>query len=189
MAALFMGCKTTASSTKMEDNASFNEVVALINSGSYELEVNAVLPFNSYATTQVVNAIMLPYTGNSAARINVQGQNNFLNYNGEEVAADLPYFGEQRLAGRAYGVNTDGGINFKTAPEDYEIVVNEKKKRVVITFNAEDTNLTTENYDVTIVAFANGNAELVIFSSHRDNIRYMGKLVALAEDEDKKINE
>ncbi|NNF82055.1 MAG: DUF4251 domain-containing protein, partial [Flavobacteriaceae bacterium] len=68
------------------------------------------------------------------------------------------------------------GLSFNDSPEDLELTIDEKRQKAIVTFTIDDDKDRIENYDVRITAFPNGYADIYITSTHRTNIRYMGKL-------------
>jgi len=181
IATLSLGCKSTESaSTKEADAAAFDKLVNLLKSQSYHIDIEAAQPFNTAATTEVLNTIMIPRTGNSANRIDLQGDGHYIKSEEGNFKASLPYFGEQRQAGGHYSPKGNN-LSFNDTLEDHEMTIDEKKQKAVVTFTIDDDKDRSENYDVRITAFPNGYADIYITSTHRTNIRYMGKLKPIKE--------
>jgi len=172
----FSSCKSINTINNSKKEAQFQQLVKLIKSRSYQININAVYPFNTNASTQVINALLFPI-GDSAARIDVTGDGNFLKVSNNNVEADLPYFGERRIGGNYGGTNS--GIMFNKAPEDYHIKVNEKKKNVIVKFSA---NNLTENYTVILKVTLNNKAYISINSFHLNQISYDGSIVGLSNE-------
>ena len=63
-------------------------------------------------------------------------------------------------------------------PDKYEASYNEKKELTQIYFRMKER---TEQYDVNIRVFNNGNANVNVNSTHRNSISYTGKLKEIEE--------
>jgi len=173
---LFFGCKSTENT--VEEQQAFERLVEQLDKSAFRFEAEAVYPYNSAANSQVLNSILTPNTGNSAARINVQGNGHFLEISEGMVKASLPYFGEQLQGGGNYG-KADVGVDLEGELLDYEFRPEQDKNRVVVEFRGQDSQTKSEKYDLIITARPNGRAEVIIISSQRTNIRYSGTLAAL----------
>jgi hypothetical protein len=97
---------------------------------------------------------------------------NFLTVKGEDVNAELPFFGE------AYSANLsgEGGINVDNTAIDYSIKENEKKLQVEIKFKVKSK---TELFNCTLTVYSGGDASLSVAGNQRSSIRYDGKITAL----------
>ncbi len=177
-----ISCKSSDKAAKANaDNLAYENLLALIENKAFQIDLQSAEPFNTLATAQVINDIMIPQTGNNASRININADaHKFIMIN-DKVKGSMPFFGEMRMGSGHYG-NSDGGININDTPDKFRILPNEKKKRVVVKFNVQDLNTNSENYNVTLTAFPNGNAQMVFVSTHRTLIRYNGLLKPLEAD-------
>jgi hypothetical protein len=112
-------------------------------------------------------------------QIDLSSRDNFLNVDGENATADMPYFG------RAYSssLSLDGGINFDDQMESYEVSRNDKKRRVIIKFKV---NATYDNYNCTLTVTGLNSASLSVISNKRQTISYIGEVSALPNDEENK---
>jgi len=173
---LMMGCKGGDKAAKEAQNAAaMVQLTALIDSKNYRIEIDAVHPFNTAATTQVLNQLA-PYTnGGSTSRINVQGRGHYLEVTQEKVMGSMPYFGQQLQGGGQFG-KADIGVDMDGVADEYGVQLNEKKGRYKIEFRTDDSKNPGENYDVLITLFPNRRAEVQVTSSHRTNIRYTGSV-------------
>ena len=171
---IFMNCKSADRMVSTEKKASYDQLLTLLEGNAYRIDVNAVRPFNTAATTQVVNNL-LSNTGNTAGRIDVSGAGHYLEMRDGTTKGSLPYFGEQRQGGSNYG-NTNGGVEFEGIPENYELLGKPDKNRVVITFKMDDSGKRTEYYEITIIAFPGGTADIRVFPSQRSTIAYSGNV-------------
>ncbi len=172
----FTSCKSSNQVTNLKNAEQFAKLEALIESKSYQIDINAIYPFNTAATTQVLNAVLFP-TGNSAARIDVRGNGNYIKISDDKVKANLAFFGERQIGGGNYGKN-DGGIHLDDSVQNYTVTKNEKKKTLSIKFNANDN---IENHNITIIVSINQRASISVNSSHLNRISYDGTIEALEE--------
>ncbi len=172
----FTTCKSKEATTNtVETDAKSEALVALLENNAYKIDIHTVYPFNSAATTRVINSILTSTTGNSASRINVQGNGNFIQVQDDTVEGYLPYFGEQRQGGGRYGAS-DNGILFDNAPEEYKVFRDKKSGMPMITFTTHNKNHRAESYDVNIAVSTNKRVVVNISSTHRSSIRYIGSL-------------
>ena len=105
-----------------------------------------------------------------ASNVPLMGLQYDLQVNGDSIKVFLPYYGISRIA-PAYG-SGDRGIKYVGLIDDYQVKINEHKKRVIITFKSTDNN--QESFKYTLFFGASGAATLSINSSHRDQISYFG---------------
>ena len=176
---LFLACRSTQPASDEESSVAYQELLTLVETQAFRIDVDAVRPYNTAATTQVLNNLMTN-TGNTAGRINVTGDGHYVEVRDGMVKGSLPYFGEQRQGGSVYG-RANVGIEFEGSPKDYEVVPNKNKNRVVIKFVADDSHKGTEFYDVILTALPGGSADIRITSSQRSTIAYMGTISKVAE--------
>ncbi len=173
-----VSCKSAEPTTAASDSVEFKKLLKVLESQSYRIDIDEVMPFNTAATTKVLNTLLLPNTGNSAARIDVRGAGHYLEVRGDHIKASLPYFGEQRQGGGQYG-STNSGIEIDGESKDHELLPNEGKNQVVIQFTADDGNRGAESYNVIMTSFLNGRMDIIVSSSHRTSLRYTGTLGAI----------
>lgn len=165
----FIGVVSCKSSevTNQKKADQFVKLQELIESKSYQIDIAA--------TTQVLNNILFQ-TGNSAARIDVRGNGNYIKISDDKVKANLAFFGERQISGN-YG-RTDGGIQLDDSVQKYTVTKNDKKKTLSIKFNANDG---IENFSVTIIASINMRVSIGVNSSHLNRISYDGTIETLEE--------
>jgi len=143
----------------------------IIQDKYFEIEADFARPLVTNALNQIANAGLLR-PGDNASRINLQGNADYLKFEGVTVSADLPYFGERQMGG---GFNRHTGIKFEGVPRDLEITKDSDKNNYNIQFNINDDS---ENYQVVLKIYPNRNALTSINSSQRFPIRYDGTLKA-----------
>jgi len=140
--------------------------------------MNAAYPLTTAALNNVANGILLQ-TGNSANRINLTDRHDYIKRKGDQVSADLSYFGERQIAA---GYNTEAGIKFNDRTTNYSQIIDTENGNIEIQFTATDEH--NENYPVRISLTAAQTASINITSSHRTNIRYTGTLRLLEATEE-----
>jgi len=170
----FSGCSSSKASLSAEKMESLHMLKTQLLTKDYRIAIDAVFPFNSAASSQVINSVF-QNTGNSASRIDVSGDGNYIQSQDSIIKGSLPFFGEQRMSTGAYG-SSQSGIEFENVPKDYIIEQQPKTYLPVITFETNQKDQSTESYLVRIVVFDNLNVDINIISSHRSVIRYDGKL-------------
>jgi hypothetical protein len=107
-------------------------------------------------------------------RINLTTNPNFLKIEGDQVTADMPYFG---VAHTAIGMGSgEAGIKFEGNPKDYKVEFNDKKLKAIIKFDATNKS---ENFDVILSVYKSGSASLNITSSKRNSITYDGRITEI----------
>jgi hypothetical protein len=174
LALLFTSCK---SSFTEQDRDKLIVLQKQMNEETFEFQVTAVRPFNTQALNNVANDILIR-SGNSAARINVQGDNYSMKIGEEQAVFSLPFYGERRVGG---GYNTnDVGYKFTGDLKNLRSTINEKEKCIIYEFT---TNNQVETLDVELRVFNPNSAQLNINSSHRTFIKYDGNIQWLSKTE------
>ncbi len=159
--------------------ADFDQLGQRLQEGELRIEVNAAFPFNTAATQQVLNSILIR-NGDNAGRIDLSGDGNFIQLGEDRVVANLPYFGERRQGGGYGNSNEDAGIYFDLAPENYMVKKQESERQYSITYDANKSGVDSFNVDITL--FTNGNATIYVNSNTRTRIEYHGRVVDVQEE-------
>lgn len=167
-----VSCKTSESATQRAEK--LNNLETILKSKDFKIDINTVLPFNTNATTQVLNQVMRN-TGNTANQINVNGYD--ITVKNDTVTGYLPYYGEQRLSSTRY--NASLGIEFSGVPQDYELSKHQKKDVYIMQFTINYEEDTVESYKIFITFFPSNTVDVNIISSHRNTIGYRGQLRAM----------
>lgn len=149
-----------------EQIALFRDV---INGKSYTFLANTANPTMTNGISAVANSGLWP-PGGTFSNILLQGNDNYLIVKGDSISADLPYFGERQMGG---GYDSNAGISFKGIPSRYKEEYDDSKNQMHITFTISEK---LETYQVTLSVFPNNKASVVINSSQRFPIRYLGDL-------------
>ncbi|MBO0323176.1 DUF4251 domain-containing protein [Muricauda sp. CAU 1633] len=168
-----MGCggtKTTASAEEIEalDN--------LVANRSFEIQARWARPMPSQALNSISNAQLLP-NGSNASRIDITGNASYLRLVGDQVEADLPYYGERQMSGGYDPQRT--GIQFEGPPENLQIERNSKTMGYTMRFNI---NNGIESFQVVAQLMPSRASSFSIVSSHRTQIRYEGTLSEFEEE-------
>jgi len=169
------GCKSTnAIDMDKLTSKQFDTVKSILKNKKYAIDITAVYPFNSAATTRVLNALLIP-SGDNSDRIDVAGDRFFLKVIENKSIADLPFYGERRIGGD-YGGNSSIGIAFDTEMKDYTIKENLRKKIFNIDFNVHNS---IESYNINMTVSHNRSVSININSLHSNTISYSGKITSL----------
>ncbi|WP_238527915.1 DUF4251 domain-containing protein [Aquimarina agarivorans] len=177
VASCFIACKSSRLVNSAQEKEQLAALIQLIESKKYQINIKAVYPFNTTATNQVLNTILFP-TGNSAARIDVQGNGNFIKIMGDSIDADLPFFGERQISGN-YGT-TDNGIRVQNLMKQYTVTTNPKKNTVTAKLNA---NNNVENHTFIIWASNSDRVQVIVNSSHLNPISYDGTIEPIVSED------
>lgn len=169
---LAFSCKSSESMA--ERTQALNNLETKINNKNFKIDINTVIPFNTNATTQVLNNLMR-YTGNTGNRITVNGY--YITFKNDSISGYLPYYGEQQLSSNRY--NSDLGIEFSGKPKEYSLDKHKRKDAYIMKFTINDEKDTVETYRVFITFFPSNTADVNIVTSHRNGISYRGQLEAI----------
>lgn len=168
---LFFGCGS-AKKTQVANQT----LDTMMEQKAFKIKVRVAEPQVTTALAQIgASGLMRP--GNTISRIDVTGEGYFIKLNGENVAANLPYFGERQMGG---GYGSDTGIKFNQTARDLSIVKDAEKHSYVVSFSVDNS---TESYFFTIDLGTNLNSTVWVRSSHRNRIRYTGNVIELEDDE------
>lgn len=140
---------------------------------SFDAEFIYAEPMVTTALASVLNSGLLP-PWNTANRIDLIGNMNYLKMRGDTVSAYLPYFGERQMGG-SYG-STGSAIEFNGIAKDIQISKAKKGKGYILKFDVNDKNNHTENYTVTLNLYNNLNMYAMVNSSQRFRIGYQGSV-------------
>lgn len=176
------------SSRQVVDKAAqLNKLDELLTEKEFELDVEWAYPLVTNDLNAVLNSLnsaVISPTGDTSGSIYVSDQNAYLKVKGDNISAELPYYGSHTVGGAGTINNSRNiGISFDGIPEDLVIKKNEKRSLYKITFNINSIEK-RENYQVSITMFPNESCNIVINSSHRTSITYKGKI---ADDNEEKV--
>ena len=173
---LFWSCGGTKSAEAITlKKHQFEALKTLVATKSFVFNAETAYPMQSYDVMRVTSAL-LRNTGNTAGRISLMGNGDYIKVKGDTIQAELAYFGEVRIVTSLDP--RDSGINFEGVPSTFEITENEKKQTLRLEFNIRAK---TEPYSVIMQLYPNKNATVFINSMSRTSIRYDGTLSAFEE--------
>jgi len=166
-------CKTN-SLAKSELEAKNKIVLDSLNAlNNYKVDIEVIYPFNTVGTAEVANALLIN-TGNTANRIDVRGDGNFIEIKNDSVRAYLPFFGESRISGGGVGGRSIA-IQIDEPIKDFKKTITKGKLELV--FNATQEKGDKDKYKIKIELFANNRATVDVTPVYRTFIRYDGVLV------------
>lgn len=177
---LFWSCKTNQIAKNEAKAKNLATLDTLYNRDNYRIAIETAYPFNSTATTQVFNEL-LRNTGNSASRIDVQGDGNYIEIKNDTVRGYLSFFGERRLNSGNYG-GTDSAIQFEEPLKDLTKKINTDKINLDLEFTANQKGTDNENYKVNLMIFPNKHVNINITPVYKTFISYDGTLEHDEED-------
>ena len=164
---VLVGCGSAAkSSASASDSRALD---AMVDSKHFKIDVEWANPRMTASMNSVLSSGLLP-PGSMPNRINLMGNGNFLQMKGDQVIADLPYWGERQMGG---GYNSNKGIKFDGLAKDLKITKNEEKQQTMITFSISENS---ESYNVRLILTPNMNGTIFITSSQRNMISYWGQV-------------
>lgn len=147
---------------------------SFIDNKSYEFVAATASPIPSTGMTAIANSGMLP-PGSTAANIQLQGNYNYVKVAGDSISAYLPYYGERQSGG---GYNSDAGIIFNDVPSSYKENFDPDKNEMKIIFTISEG---VETYRVTMNIFPNNKTTVIVTSTQRFAIRYLGEIKPVEE--------
>lgn len=159
----------------VEKEQQYIELKSIVEAKNFAFSAETLYPMLSNAMLQVNNTLMRN-TGNSAGRIDINGNGDFINIKGDSIQGNLAYYGEVRIVS---SLNPrDSGIQFNGVPSTYEVTENDLKQRIRIKFKI---NSNTERYEIALDLFPNKRASVFINCINRTPIKYDGKLVEIMD--------
>jgi hypothetical protein len=172
---LFWSCKTT----KIEKEKTKENDLAILENlfiqNDYHIEIDVAYPFNTASTAQVSN-VLFRNTINSANRIDVRGDSEYIKIKNDSVKGYLSFYGERRINSGDYG-GRNVAIQFDGPLMDLEKEINKDKGKVELEFTADQSGNDSENYTVKIEIFPNKEAVVNITPTYKTFMRYDGRLV------------
>ncbi len=161
--------------------AEYKNTLALVESGNFEFEASWAYPLGN----DVSQIGLSLNNGNSVFqgnRVNLVNSSNFLKIKEEQADVSLPFFG-RTFNTTAFG-SSEEGIKFSGNVEDYVIKKNEKKHKIEISFNGNESN---DKLKFLLTVTSNGNTTVIVTSTNRQTIQYTGKIKAY-EDKSEQEN-
>ena len=175
---LFLCCSSTRNvGANTSQESQLNELKEVLATKSFKFIAETAHPMQTYAVTQVTNAL-LRNTGNTAGTIFLTGSGDYIKIVGDTVTAEMSYFGELRIVSSID--QRDNGINFNGEPLNFVITKHKKRKALNLEF---DVSTKTEMFNIVMQIYPSKRANIVVNSSNRTSIRYVGEIVVLDEKE------
>ncbi|MBO3117804.1 DUF4251 domain-containing protein [Winogradskyella sp. DF17] len=157
-----------SSSKERVDKMSLEQLEQLMNLRLIEFSAESALPLLTTDVMKVNNAL-LSSRGDSPSRIMLD-KGYYLKIRKDSSAAELPYFGEVRVANYDFGNNSN--IIFSSTIRDLNIK-NHKNKKLVVTYKIESGK---DSYNIELDIFPSKSANLIINAVRRNQITYRGKV-------------
>ena len=166
----FISCSSSKTNATAEQIAQLDELMA---TKSFRIESQWALPQATRSMIALQNSgILAP--GDSASRISLIGNPNFLELNGDSINSYLPYYGEVQMVSNRNG---SGSIELKNTIEDYELSKADNNS-YTLKFQARSKN---ESFNVMIQLFPNLNTEISLNGTKRFPIRYTGNVSSISD--------
>jgi hypothetical protein len=171
---LFSGCKTNKIDKNKTSASDLAILESLSNRSDYYIEIDVAYPFMTLATMQATN-ILMRNTGNTANRIEVSGDGNYLKIENDSIKGYLPFFGERRLNAGAYS-GTDVSIQLEEPLRDLSKEIDTIKGKLKLEFTARQKNDANEKYQIKVDIFPSKKVSVDIRPIARTLMRYDGTL-------------
>ena len=168
-----------AYSQKSKKEESWEKLDAFVESKEFRIESTWARPQASTSVNAIAGSNLQP-TGSAGNRFNLIGNFNFLEMEGDSVAAYLPYYGELQ-AGSSHYPSGNTAIEFKGIPRNLTIEKNEKKKKYEVKF---DVDRDTETFQIHIDLYTSLKSQITVNSNQRFVIRYDGDVKRLPANEE-----
>ena len=170
--ALFVFCcgsSKTEAELAAEVNA-YSNLKSMVTTKMLRFDADVAYPFQTNDVITVTNALMAQ-TENANGRFSLSANEDFLEIKQDSSKAHLSYFGELRNA--SYADSRDTAIEFNNVVEDFDVLENDKKKTITISFKVRNE---TEQFNVKMLLFPSGKANVAVYGSNRTTIRYNGHI-------------
>lgn len=170
-------CGSNKNSSRSGSQEKYNSLSQWVEDKEYTIVSDWANPLGGGQVSLYGNYINLGRLVNpsGAGRINLIGNPNELSINKDSVRMYLPYFGEVQVL-KNYGGR--GGFNVEGLVSDYEVKRDDEKREINIDFEINDES---ENLQVSIQLFGNGNSRIILNSAYRNSISYDGTVERLKE--------
>lgn len=175
---LFLSFGFVVVAQKSKDKKENKVLQELVDTQQFRIESKWARPQGGSAVNAIASANLQP-PGSSGNRISLIGNFNYLEMDGNEVSAYLPYYGEKQIAGDHYSGKQ--AIEFEGEARDLVIEKNEKKNSYDINFDVDNG---TETFQVNIQLYRSMKSLVTVNSNQRFVIRYDGKVGELPKDKE-----
>lgn len=147
---------------------------SIMEKPEFSIKSDWAYPQTTAAMQQIANSGILG-VGNTANAINLIGNHNFLTISDDSISSYLPYYGERQMQVDYSG--RDSAIEFKGLIENYEAIKN-KNRSYTVTLSATSKS---EKFNTTITIYPNLKADILLYGSSRNSIRYSGTVMETKE--------
>jgi len=169
-----LGCNS--SKKVIEATPQSKALEALVAQKQFIITSDRAFPRASTALNSLANSGLLG-AGNSSGSINLIGNSNYLKMEGDTISAELPYYGERQMGG---GYTSEAGIKFKGIPKNYKEIKDTATQHYRITFQINEAS---ESYMISLTLFPNWSSSIVVNSSQRSSISYLGNVAEIPDKE------
>lgn len=168
---VLVSCESSKKVITANEIANFKHIVE-----NKQIEVNADFA-QAFALNMGVSGLqnLLP-PGDSVGNINLIDNPNFFIIKKDTLKIDLPYYGQQQMAA---GYNANIGIEFSGKVKSLRKEYKPKKNSYVLRYVIDAEN---ENYTIFLTLYPNNTSNMVVNSSRRTSITYIGKWKVLQEE-------
>ncbi|MFT3738435.1 MAG: DUF4251 domain-containing protein [Breznakibacter sp.] len=135
----------------------YHDLIELIHTKQYRFEAQRAIP----TQFRPVHTISAP---------------NTLTINDSVAIAELPFFGRAYYA--EYG-STEGGIRFNGEILEYNVVLNDKRRSIDISFKVKSTN---DQFQIRMEMFGMDDCNVGVTSNNRAFISYQGSIGPIGKD-------
>ena len=168
---LFFCCGSSKTEAELAAEANaYNDLKSLVAKKNLKFDAEVAYPFQTNDVITVTNALMRQ-TENANGRFSLSANEDYLEIRQDSSEAKLSYFGELRNA--SYADSRDTAIEFDNVVEEFNVLENDKKKTITISYKVRNE---TEQFNVKMLLFPNGKANVAIYGSNRTTIRYNGSI-------------
>lgn len=160
---VFMSCE---SSKKILTAKEIEDFKKEISHKKIEVTSNFAQAFGLNSGVRGMQNLLPP--GSTIGNINLSDNPNFFIFKKDSLKMDLPYYGQQQMS-TDYGGS--GGVKFSGKVISVTKKFNEKKKSYILSYLVKAKR---ESYNIILTLYPNKSTNLVVNSSHRTSITYLG---------------
>ena len=170
---LLQGCGASKGGNNSPEQIA--QLTQLVVDKSYRFNATKAHPMQTQAFTTITNSGILP-PGTAAGTIDVTTITSFIEIHGDSITGNLPFYGERQFGGGPTAVT---GIQVKGRPKSFKETYNSKKERFNLRIEIEGNQ---ELFQLNLIIFPNGPAQVAVVSKQRNSIRYVGAITAIESD-------
>ena len=163
MLVLLTGCRSTTPVTQAQIDA----IEKAVKTQEFTFKAQWAEPLDQTAL-QVFNALRPAGGIVNGNRVHIENGGYYIRLKEDQIFIDLPYFGKRQISG---GLPGDTGIEVEAGDYTWEQRTTDKDEQRSIDIQTASNG---ESYDISIRLFAQGKASVVVNSTQRQSIRYVG---------------